>query len=46
MELNIRQSVSEWDGQEVRIALEQDILVHKGRVIFLAGRQTALHLIS
>lgn len=46
MELNIRQSVPEWGGQEVRIALEQDILVHEGRVVFLVGRQTKLHLIN
>ena len=45
MELNIKQAVPEWDGQEVRIALEQDILVDKGKVHFLAGRQTDWHLI-
>ncbi|HBK85173.1 MAG TPA: Xaa-Pro aminopeptidase, partial [Firmicutes bacterium] len=46
MELNIRQAVPEWDGQEVQMALEQDVLVYAGRVIFLAGRQTKLHLIN
>ncbi|NLY54401.1 MAG: aminopeptidase P family protein [Firmicutes bacterium] len=46
MELNIVQAVPEWEGQEVRIALEQDVLMHEGRVIFLAGRQTKLHLID
>lgn len=45
MELNIKQAVPEWDGQSVTMALEQDIIVHGGRVQFLAGRQTKLHLI-
>ncbi|MGI6343817.1 MAG: M24 family metallopeptidase [Bacillota bacterium] len=46
MELNIRQEVPEWNGQEVRIALEQDVLCSGGQVHFLGGRQTKLHLIG
>lgn len=46
MELNIKQSVPEWDGQEVQMALEQDVMVTGGRVCFLAGRQEKLHLIG
>ena len=44
IELNIRQEVPEWDGQEVRIALEDDAVFTGGKVHWLAGRQTKLHL--
>ncbi len=46
MELNIKQSVPEWDGQEVQMALEQDVMFTSGKVYFLAGRQEKLHLID
>lgn len=45
IELNIKQPVAEWDGQEVRIALEEDAVLTGGRMEWLAGRQTRLHLI-
>lgn len=45
MELNAKTPVPEWDGQEVRAALEEDIAFTGGRVVFLDGRQTSLHLI-
>jgi Xaa-Pro aminopeptidase len=45
IELNARSAVPEWDGQEVRIALEEDAALSGGEVRWLAGRQTALHLI-
>jgi Xaa-Pro aminopeptidase len=45
IELNIRCPVPEWDNQEVRIALEEDAVLSKGRMRWLAGRQEALHLI-
>ena len=45
MELNAVVSVPEWDGQEVRAALEEDIVFTGGKVVFLDGRQTSLHLI-
>lgn len=46
IELNIRQDVPEWDGQEVRMALEEDAVYTGGAVHWLAGRQTELHLIA
>lgn len=45
IELNVRCPVAEWDGQEVRIALEEDAALSGGRMRWLAGRQEALHLI-
>jgi hypothetical protein len=37
--------VPEWDDQEVRIALEEDAVLHGGRMAWLHGRQTAYYLI-
>jgi Xaa-Pro aminopeptidase len=45
MELNVRFPVPEWGGQEVRAALEEDVAFTGGRVLFLDGRQTSLHVI-
>jgi hypothetical protein len=45
IELNARSAVPEWDGQEVRIALEEDALLWDGTPSWLDGRQTALHLV-
>ena len=45
IELNVRHPVPEWGGQEVRIALEEDVALSGGAVAWLSGRQTALHLI-
>lgn len=46
MELNIRQAIPEWDGQEMMVALEQTVLFSGGQIHFLDGRQTKLHLIQ
>lgn len=46
IELNIRKAVPEWDGQEVRIALEEDAVLTQGRMQWLDDRQTAFHLIG
>jgi hypothetical protein len=46
IELNIRQAVPEWDGQEAMIALEEDAVLTGGHVHWLHGRQTELHLIG
>jgi Xaa-Pro aminopeptidase len=46
IELNARQAVPEWDGQDVRIALEEDALLWDGAIDWLGGRQTTLHLIG
>lgn len=45
LELHIVQQVPEWNGQEVRMALEEDILHTNGQVYVLDGRQERLHLI-
>lgn len=45
IELNIKQTVPEWGDQLVRIALEEDAILVDGRMRWLNGRQTHLHLI-
>ena len=46
IELNARAAVPEWDGQELRMALEEDALLWDGTPRWLDGRQTELHLIG
>ncbi|MDH5200236.1 MAG: M24 family metallopeptidase [Candidatus Bathyarchaeota archaeon] len=46
IELNVKREVPEWGGQEVRMALEQDAVFTGGKLHFMAGRQTRLHLIG
>lgn len=46
IELNIRAPVAEWEGQEVRIALEEDATLSQGRMHWMHGRQTELYLIQ
>jgi len=43
VELSVTRSVPEWDGEEVRFALEQDASFTREGVTFIDGRQTALH---
>ncbi len=45
IELNALHPVPEWNGQDVRIALEEDVALTGGAVSWLDGRQTAFHLI-
>lgn len=45
IELNAITAVPEWDGQEVRIALEEDAVLSGGTMAWLDGRQEELHLI-
>lgn len=45
IELNVRCPVPEWEGQEVRIALEEDAALVGGTMRWLAGRQERFHLI-
>ncbi|MFK7802268.1 MAG: M24 family metallopeptidase [Anaerolineae bacterium] len=45
IELNAKTAVPEWDGQEVRIALEEDAVVENGICRWLDGRQEEFHLI-
>jgi len=46
IELNAKREVPEWGGQEVRMALEQDAVFTGGKLHFMAGRQTRLHMIG
>jgi hypothetical protein len=46
IELNARKEVPEWDGQEVRMSLEEDAALSGGCLRWIAGRQTRLHLIQ
>ncbi len=45
LELAVRVPVPEWDGQLVRMALEQGIALTSAGVEYLDGRQTELILI-
>lgn len=46
IELNAKRRVPEWGGQEVRMSLEQDAWWTGDRLVFMAGRQKKLHLVS
>lgn len=46
IELNVTYSVPEWNGQEVRMALEEDAVLTNGKARWLSGRQTRLHLVG
>ncbi len=45
IELNVTFPVPEWDGQPVRMALEEDAILSGGTMHWLDGRQETLHLI-
>ena len=45
IEGNIKAQVPEWDGQWVQVKLEQSALFDGERVNYLAGRQTAWHVV-
>ena len=45
IELNVRQSVPEWDGKAVRFKSEEDAFFDGEQIRFMDGRQEALHLI-
>ena len=45
LELNVKAPVPEWDGQWVQIKLEQSALFDGEKVHYLAGRQTAWHVV-
>lgn len=44
-EMFVEVVVPEWDGQKVKLASEQIVAFTGGRIHYLGGRQTALHLI-
>lgn len=46
IEGNVRVRVPEWDDQWVQIKLEQSAVFDGKRVIYLAGRQTAWHVVD
>jgi Xaa-Pro aminopeptidase len=46
VELSITQPVPEWGGQDLRFALEQDIVFTQKGVFYLDGRQTRYHVIK
>ncbi|MGD1916895.1 MAG: M24 family metallopeptidase [Phycisphaerales bacterium] len=45
IELSILEPIPEWDGMEVRFMLEEDAVFEVGRVTYIDGRQTKLHVI-
>lgn len=45
IELNVRGDVAEWDGQEVRIMLEEDAALYDGGMHWIDGRQTDYYLL-
>jgi hypothetical protein len=46
IELNVKRSVPEWDGQEVLFGLEEEAALAGGAVHWLDGRQTRFHLVG
>jgi len=46
VELNIKRELPEWGSQEVRMSLEEDAWWTGDRLVYLAGRQKKLHLVS
>jgi len=46
IELNIVRSVPEWDGQDLRIMLEEDAVLADGAIRWLDGRQESFYLIG
>jgi hypothetical protein len=45
MELSVSAPLPEWDGQEVRMALEEDVVFTEAGCRVLDGRQTEFYLI-
>ena len=46
IELNVKKEVPEWEGQEVRIALEEDGAFMGKKLHFMSGRQKEFYLIN
>ena len=46
IELNAKKEVPEWGNQEIRMSLEQDAWWTGEKLVFMAGRQKKLHLVS
>jgi hypothetical protein len=45
MELSVEGPVPEWDGESVRLPLEEDVFFSRSGCRPLDGRQTAFHLV-
>lgn len=45
MELDVTYALPEWDGQDIRIVLEEKVVYTKEGLIFPGGRQTEFHII-
>jgi Xaa-Pro aminopeptidase len=45
MELSVSAPVPEWDGQEVRLSLEEDVVYTRNGCCTIGRRQTAFHLV-
>lgn len=46
MELDIIYALPEWGGQDIRIVLEEKVVLTKEGIIFPGGRQTEFHVIK
>jgi len=46
MELDITHAIPEWDGQDLRIVLEEKVVYTQDGLIFPGGRQTEYHVIK
>ncbi len=46
IELNVTKTVPEWEGQDLRIMLEEDAVLTGGEMHWLDGRQESLYLIG
>jgi hypothetical protein len=46
IELNVKRTVPEWDGQEVLFGLEEDAVLAGSGIRWLSGRQTEFHLVG
>lgn len=46
LELNVTASIPEWDGQEIMLGAETDILFKDGKVYYIAGRQESFYLVK
>jgi len=46
IELSVTCPIPEWDGQEVRMGLEQNAAFTKEGIIYIDGRQTEFHIIK
>ncbi|MCY4538013.1 MAG: M24 family metallopeptidase [Chloroflexi bacterium] len=46
IELNVVRSIPEWDGQDLRIMLEEDAVLTNGAMRWLDGRQESFYLIG